>query len=205
MQGEELLVAWLGAIDRVSRNDFVSVENYDALSARVKGDSSLWSERFFTAGANPNAQTTPVKRSFHLATVDTPDLLRHEYQFKQWNLDVIESINFTLVRVQPGIMNLRDAERLSFISLAAKEILNLQDAEHQWIFQFPAKVTDGIKFSTNLGADPLNLASWKDRADGGVHQGVLYFICYKKFFDMGDYRDIQNWFDDAFRTHWRRP
>ena len=204
MQGTELIDIWLNIAERrVPRDRYRPVASLDELPARVRGDSSLWGERFFTPAADPSRQTR-ARRSVHVADAHTPDLLRHEYAFKGWQLEVIESINFFIVRATgtPPILERTPAERGDAIRALAAAVLQMETADHRWVFDIPPAPGEGARFSTDPSADTLHLVSWTSRVDGGISQGRVFFLCYKKFFERADYRDIDLWFDDAFRARY---
>jgi hypothetical protein len=170
----------------------------------VRGDSSMWSERFFQPAADPTRQPQAV-RAFHLAGPGTPDLLRHLYVFDGAPLEVVESINFSLVRSGAPLLPLAPASRASRVRALAARLLQLETPTHRWAFQLPAELADGARFCTDPDADPMSLVSWESRVDGGIRNGQLWFLAYKKFFDRADFRDIDRWFDEPFRAaHGRR-
>jgi hypothetical protein len=169
------------------------------LPEEVRGNSTMWCERFFAPEANPHAQTAPPQRSYHLSTETSPDLLRHVYTVRQVALDVVESVNFTLIRTNRMPPLTPQAARE-----VAKIILNLKDAEHAWTFQVPASLVEGTWFSSDPDADPMSM-SWTDRADGGIRKGALVFLCFKKEADRVGYGDIRKWFDAGFRSGAKTP
>lgn len=197
---DDLIGVWLTVVDRAAAGDWVALPDFDALPPRVRGDSSMWSERFFTPAASPAAQAHAV-RGFHRATALTPDLLRHEYPLGALRLDVVESINFFVVRVDgtPAILQVPVAERPDRVRAAAAAILRLDADNHHWVFRLPAVLSEGSRFDTDEAADPLYLPSWESRVDGGIHDGRLYFVCYKKFFERASFRDGDRWFDGNAR------
>ena len=99
MLDDELVTIWLDSIDRVAPDAYKTVA-FDALPPEVRGDSSLWSERFFTAAANPHNRKAVVQWSYHLATADTPDVLRCEYSVQKYDLDVIETRSYVITRIR---------------------------------------------------------------------------------------------------------
>lgn len=202
MEGDELVTIWLSSIDRASRKGFVPLASLKALPDNVRGDTSLWSERFFTSEANPYHQTSGVKYSYHLSTDDTPDLLRYEYEVKWLGLEVIESSSYALIRVRQRVNfhDLKQEDRVSLVNRTAQVLLNMQDEHHKWDFRFPDAIADNSRFSTDPTADPIVMSSWMSRADGGIHRGDLYFLLFKRIPERAGYRDIQRWFDSAFRN-----
>jgi hypothetical protein len=206
LEGKELVSAWLKSVAQVPLKTFTVIDDFQELPARVRGDSSLWSERFFSNQAHPHKQKDKVRHGVHVATASTPDMILHQYRVKELDLTVVESVNFTLIFVGGvTLFNALERDRPDLIHQAAEIILNLKDNDHQWSFQFPEKLEDNAMFSTNPEVDPFAMYSWADRADGGIYRRVLYFLLFKKIPDRMGYQDTQSWFDQAFRTKWRRP
>jgi hypothetical protein len=199
MQGEQLIHMWLNVTDRASAEGYIPIRDFGSLPARVRGDTSLWSEHFLTPSANPQHRKSGVQFGVHLSTRDTPDLLRYEYPLEAWRLTIIESNNFMLIRAGGVLLNSPQPVLRKSIEAAAAAVLNMSDADHAWTFQFPDQIEDGAIFSTKPEADPLFLPQWTDRADGGFHKGVLFFLCYKKVLEIAGYEDIKRWFDADFR------
>jgi len=202
VQGEQLIRTWLGVVDKVPPAALIEISDYSQLPNSVRGNSSLWSQRFFSVQADPHKQQTKVKLRVHLSTEDTPDLLLQNYEFKSWHVSVVESNNFTLIRVSGGAdpCSLGEVQGRDFVQTVAHLILNVKDDEHVWRFELPDRLSDGIIFSTNPQVDPLYLAQWSDRADGGIYKGTLFFLCYKKLLSVAGYEDIKMWFDKDFRA-----
>jgi len=206
LEGKELVSAWLRSVAQVPLKTFIPVDSFQDLPARVRGDSSLWSERFFSDLAHPHKQTNKVQHGIHVATENTPDLILYQYRVNDLELTVVESINFTLVFVGGiALFNMLERNRSEAINQAAKTVLNLKDDDHQWSFHFPEKLDDNAMFSTNPDVDPFAMYSWVGRADGGIYKRVLYFILFKKAPERMGYQNTQSWFDPAFRAKWRRP
>jgi hypothetical protein len=191
------VTGWLQAVDRVTPGQYKNLESFEALpdGAHVRADSESWSARFFTPKFDPYRQTEPVKRSFHNAGADTYDMLRHQYAAQSLSLEVIETVTFTLLRFGPSksLLSLPEENKRKAIMRAASAVLHLPDD-----FQFPAPVIEGALFSTHAEANPITLRSWTARVDGGIHNGQLFFICYKRQ-EPADGKLIflngQHWFD----------
>ena len=75
---------------------------------------------------------------------------------------------------------------------------DLKDAPYEWTFHFPADIGEGVRFSTNPESACDRMWSWAYRVDGGIHEGRLYFLCFKKR-EMTSGKmvtlDGQHWFD----------
>lgn len=211
-ESEKLISIWLDIVDRVSPGDYEELTDFKSLpdGERVRLDSTRWSERFFTKAANPYNEALKAKRSIHRSTPDTYDLLRHQYAALGLEMVVIETVEFTLIRVgQAGLdlLKVDEKDRAKEIEKAAGLILNLhgvyiekggKDAKYSWVFRFPDAIREGTRFSTHPEASPRMMWSWANRADGGIRNGQLYFLCFKKH-EPTDGRliflDSDHWFD----------
>ena len=196
MLDDELVTIWLDSIDRVAPDAYNPVA-FDLLPPEVRGDSSLWSERFFTAAANPHNRKAVVQWSYHLATADTPDVLRGKYSVQKYDLDVIETRSYLITRIRVNESPNREA-----ILAAAEDLLLKPQGMATWTFQSIESLNDGSRFSTNPTVSPLRIATWEDRTDGGIRRGYLFFLRFKKSFDLIGYPDLRRWFDESFR---RKP
>jgi hypothetical protein len=193
---DELVTIWLDSIDRVETNAYKPVM-FEALPAAVRGDSSLWADRFFTDAANPHNHKAAVKWTYHLSTESTPDILRGEHIVQKYALEVIETRSYLITRVRGTAPQSRSA-----VLAAAEDLLRRPESTATWSFQFPEVLNEGSRFSTNPTVGPLRITTWEDRTDGGVRGGVLYFLRFKKSFELLGYPDLRRWFDESFR---RKP
>jgi hypothetical protein len=168
---------WLAGVERASDRGFAPVPGAVDLPAEVLADSCYWCDEVFSPDANPH-DAPDVWRGVHLATRSTPDLLRHVYTTQGIGLAVTEGRNFILVEVDPrsaDVLALPRAERPAAVHRVAEAIFRAPPS-----FQVPPEIDEGARFSTDDGAEPLLLAAWSRRVEGGVRGGRLYFLCYKK-------------------------
>jgi hypothetical protein len=160
---------------------------------RVEHDSRQWAERLFRPNTSPY-RVTPVQRTVHHATDDTFDLLRHAYRVKVKDrvlgLEVLESVEFVLVRVAPegGLVSGGEAALASDIADIANSVLRMEgsavgpmgeDEPYVWSFQYERPLGEGSRFSTAPAAEPLMLRTFAGRLDGGIRGGVPFFLAYK--------------------------
>lgn len=185
----EILSTWLEFVDRVPPEQYVAIGEVAALPHSVYADSYRWSNAFLRPEIHPYLETLRVKRSVHLATEDTLDLLRHEYET---GLEIVESRMFSVMRVRH-----RGDLRMEIVR-AATSVLKLPAD-----FRYPEVLEEGATFSTNPTQHPMVL-DWPERMDGGIRNGRLWFLCYKRSQGVLGYRDPKAWFDDEFRARWRR-
>jgi hypothetical protein len=211
-RSREALDVWLPMLERARLGDYVPLAGFQQLSggSGVETDSRLWSERFFSSGAGPYAAGVEVKRSVHATTADTVDVLRHEYNAGGFELVVHETGEFMMITVERGmgdLLRLTRRDQVIQIEQAAMRILAVrgtfigQDMEPQayhWVFQFPPSITEGTRFSTDASKDVSMMWSWANRVDGGIHDGRVYFMAFKRREATDGRRvfiDMRHWFD----------
>ncbi|RMF85396.1 MAG: hypothetical protein D6744_01475, partial [Planctomycetota bacterium] len=49
----DLVAIWLASVDRVTRDDWTALEDWGMLDSAVRGNSSMWLERFLSPAADP--------------------------------------------------------------------------------------------------------------------------------------------------------
>ncbi|RMF75393.1 MAG: hypothetical protein D6744_13595, partial [Planctomycetota bacterium] len=149
-----------------------------------------------------------VDHSIHLATDETSDLLRHEYEVGGRRLVVTEQRNFALVDLpDPGFdpADTDEAAKQDAVRRTAQQILNVAGGERKLEFKFPGPLVEGARFSTNAAADPRTLGDWSQRVDGGIREGKLWFLFFKKHPQRVGFEDSQDWFSDSFRAQFATP
>jgi hypothetical protein len=195
MTDDQLITIWLDSIDRVPADGYRPVTEWAALPSAVRGDATFWAGRFFTPEANPHNHRDTVQWAYHLATEKTPDILRYRSKVDSYELDVIETRGYLLVRVR----RLLPPNTAAVVAVAEKVLLKPEGMD-SWNFHFPAALVEGTRFSTNQDAGPLRIASWEDLVAGGIRNGSLYFLRCKKVLDRMGYPDLRGWFDNTFRN-----
>lgn len=179
----ELIADWWQAVEEARAEDFVEVAGVGKLPGAALADSRLWCAEFFRPEAIPYRKELRARHAFHVAREATFDFLRHEYEVGGMPVRVLESRNFTLLRIPRA-----DVSRVPEI---AGSLLKLTGE-----FLFSPK-TDS--FSTGPFVHPMSMSSWDQRVDGGVRGGELYFLCYKRVPQRMGFPSATGWFDDEFR------
>jgi hypothetical protein len=206
---EQRLSGWLAAVRRVPPEGFTEVARLEDICRQVCADSWFWCDAMFTEQANPHSQALGRRHAFHVATEDTPDLLRHEYTVAGLDLAVTESRNFVLVEVARSsldLLGLAGPDRAAAVRRIAESLFAQAGRAQFVVFSGPAEacslddIVEGTALCTNPSADPVLLSCWADRMECGIQEGRLYFLCYKKSSQRAGYENAQQWFDDAFRA-----
>lgn len=210
MKDSELLEDLADTFARASQKGFVTLEKVEEIPAQALADSKFWSSNFFTEKANPHQQTGSVKYGFHLATDDTIDLLRFEFQVGDLEITIIEAQQATMMQIkQTAPLSAQTIDRI------AQQVLRMKYEKHEgeimadedlvWKFQYPSSIGEKSRFSTAPDKEPFGGASWRTVVDGGVQGGKLFFLCYKKNVQLGGFQgNPKRWFDDKFRSRWQR-
>jgi len=186
---------WIDAVEKARAEGFDEIANDDDLPAGARADSLYWSRAFFTQGVSPYEPSQRVRRAVHRATASTPDLVRHEYEASALRLTVTEGRSFTLIviaRESLDILALPEAERPNAVARAAAALFHADCVDGR-CFQVPEDLAEGVFFSTNPGADPRLLGAWKDRIDGGIRGGELFFLLYKRLSWMTGWLNGSEW------------
>lgn len=171
------LIGWLEALERAGLQDYVKDWAAVPDAEGVRHNSENWCGRVFRPDFNPYRQTGKVDLSASPARPDTFDVLRHEYSVQGMRLEVLETVRFMVVRFEMSstLSQLDEQEKRRAISRTAAGVLNVSGD-----FRFPPTTSEWYLFSTRPEANPITLVAWTDRVDGGIRNGRLFFVCYKR-------------------------
>jgi len=194
MLEKELTGLWMESIASIPSAAWRSLPDIASLPPAVRGDSSLWCERFFTPEADPHLRPAEVQWSYALATNQTPDAIRYIYSAAPYDLDTIETRAFTVVRLKLRTFT------AATIQSAAGQLLQPPNIGNSWDFHLPEALTEGFRFSSDPSTNPLEIPSWEDLVEGGIRAGAPYFIRFKKVFQLQGYPNPRTWFDSDFRA-----
>jgi hypothetical protein len=220
-EARQIISDWIEGVARAEAQGFSPLAALDDLPGAMRADSQMWCERFFARKGGPyrpgSEEAGATRRAVHLATDGTFDLLRHEYDVvtrpakgktpeERIGLVVCESRMFVHVRFARGacVLARPAAERQAEVLRLYGAVLRLVGEEHLWTFTFPDAIEDGATFSTAPAAHPMMLASWTERADGGLRGGELSFVGAKKVAQLLGFPSPYHWFDEDFRAARRR-
>lgn len=201
----ELARCWLAAVDRAEA--YTPLRDLTELPPQALASSGFWCASLFPACADPHEPALSARCSVHVATADTLDLLKHDYVVNGISVALIESRNFALLRVareNADILAQAASKRAEEIRRVAAAIFGGADGQPVPAFELPKKIEEGVTFSTAPSANPLLIATWRERIDGGIHHEGLYFLCYKRISQMVGFWNGQEWFDEEFRAKHQR-
>lgn len=188
------VVAWLAAVDEVGPGGWQIIADASQIPAHARADSHYWCELVFAPEANPH-DVPQVARAIHRGGGCSPDLIRYDYEARGLHLQVIEGRNFVLVRVDRrslDLLALPEPERALAVTRAAEALFR-----QPLCFCHCEPLANGSLFCTSPTADPRLLASWAERAEGGVRDGELWFAAYKRVSQLVGFANPNQWFRDA--------
>jgi hypothetical protein len=194
--------AWLAAVDDVDPSDWKPIADTAELPAQARADSRYWCDQVFCRGANPY-DAPDTTRAIRCGAGCAPDLVRHDYTADGLLLHVVESRNFLLVSIDRrslDVLALPEGERAAAVARAAQTIFRAPLS-----FCLCKPPADGALFCTDPHADPMLVASWAERADGGVRGGELWFACYKRVSQLVGFANPAQWFRDERCSARRAP
>ena len=190
---------WLRAISDLPENGFQQLDGQGKLPPNVRGELNYFDDKFFVEGARPLLQQK-LELWVHRATDTTPDVVRFKYRVGGLRLTVLETTNVALVWVRgEKLSSTPQEQRGAVIASVARQLLNVKGTSHDWKFGPDARMGEEGNFSTDATVDPATMATWEQRADGGVMHGTLYFFLYKRSPSRLGYQNAGNWFDPEFR------
>ncbi len=109
---------------------------------------------------------------------------------------VVETRNWAILSVDAELLELPDEERLpalkSWISVLLESPLHG--------YELPEEVAEGTMFSISASSHPMMLSSWHERADGGIRNGALWFLCFKRVPQLMGFSNPDLWFEEPFRN-----
>ncbi len=188
---------WLAEVDRADGREWVTLGSADELPPEVRADSQYWCDLLLAAAANPYDAADTV-HAYHLATADTPDLVKHEFTSGGRRMRVIEGCNFLVLEPAQAHFDLRalaPASRAETIAALSRAVLRAPPAEQC----FPGEIGEEASFCSDESADPLLLGDASARCDGVVRDGSVRLLCYKKPSQIVGFASPNAWFDEAFR------
>ena len=214
VDGLGLFEQFVEDLARAEANGFTPLASFDDLGdgPGVRHDSEVWCDRFLTPEANPWRDGADTERSVHPSTDDLDDMLLTRCALdEELAIEVVESIEFILVRLQPLVPVLGASASQTDAAveqLADKVLLRAgsgstatgEEESYRWDFHYFPPLDDGTRFSSAPDAFPMNLPGWWSRLDGGIESGQLVFFGPKKR-TSGDGRMVflngRAWFDGS--------
>ena len=188
------LAAWLAAVDAVTPNEWASLPDLSELPPHVHADSVYWCDHVFLPDANPHDAPGAV-HAVRCGDGSHPDLISHVYTAKGLDLDIVEGRNFVRVRVSRrslDLLALPEAERPEAVARVTEALFREPLA-----FNHCEPLADQSSFCSNKAIDPQVLASWAQRTEGGLRDGELWFVCYKRVSQLVGFANAAQWFSDT--------
>jgi hypothetical protein len=187
------ITRWLSAVDRASARAFEEIAGPDDIAEQARAESEYWCDEVFSPEANPH-DAKAVRRCAHRAPRGGPDLLRHQYEAAGLAVTVTEGRNFLLIEIDRrslDLLSLPKERRAGAIRRVARALFRGASVPSS---RLPRELEEGAHFTTDEGAEPMLLPSWRHRIDGGIRSGRLYFLVYKKVPQRIGFARDDRWF-----------
>ncbi|MBU0718345.1 MAG: hypothetical protein KJ749_08860, partial [Planctomycetes bacterium] len=207
-------------------SDFVDV-TFELLPKAVKGQMYTWLASTVQWEAHPQRRGWPYKdggpvyhekggvfdvRVFAAYAKPEHDLI--EYRWKRFgqNLRVVASCNAMYLDINHaelqrnseldeygnGLVDRAEALVSKIIRLSGEDPA-LDGRPFEIDLPWPEDLKEGVAFSSNEERSIMRLASWYQRVDAYVEDGVLHILLYKKAPQAVGYFNATKWFPDDFR------
>jgi hypothetical protein len=148
--------ALISAVDAIREDDYVAVEDADALSFRDAERSSIWTSRFLRRRADP-FHVAAVRTSVHYGSERAAaDVVRYAYAVDDCNLVVLETWSYLALKVRGAAREVLESDdprdRLETLVM---QVVRTSSTErgHDWTFVYPHRIEQGARFSTAPAQD----------------------------------------------------
>ncbi|MEE2829147.1 MAG: hypothetical protein VX498_08160 [Myxococcota bacterium] len=204
-------------VSQAEAEGFESIEGFGVLpdGSSVAEDSRGWCHRIFAEGVSPWREGSGAERSVRRGSGTKADLLRHHWSSGEHRLELVESIEWLFLRVQPkdggAPASWEEARRWLDAVLRTKGVEYDsfgQERPYELGFRFEGPVTDGAGFSTPKTAPNELTESWTDRVDGTLERGGLSLLVHKRRSQSSGrliFLDSKHWFDGQAWESYRAP
>jgi hypothetical protein len=184
--------AWLRLLDEATSR-VVAIDAVLDLPANALATSRVWCARMFHPSADPHRQAR-VSLGLTVSMAGSgADLLIYRFKLAEKEIDIIEDINFILVRTpHPG--RIHGVEQVRAFALLLLKISPNLTFEPRSL-----SIDDEAAFSSAPFEYLPTLRDWTERIDAGFRRGQLYLMCYKRQDQMLGFSSSQDWFDEKFR------
>jgi hypothetical protein len=197
----DFVAYWLDRVAAVEPKDWRAT-GPAGLDKGLRSETATWCGRHLAADADPYRRKkgplpeASVSKPGSPEAKPTIDLLRTRYDIDDLPAELIEGRNFTLARVaaETVLRGSPQARKTELLRLAGVLL------SRSWPFQLPESLEEGSQFTSNPARRPGKVDAWEDQAMGGIRQGQLWFLCFRKVPGVSSYLNDMQWFPDAFRA-----
>jgi hypothetical protein len=209
------IASWWTTLAEAQRLGFEPFAGWEALpdGASVRRDATSFAARVLSPAFDPWRTDGAVSHTVHRATERTPDILRHRFAVltagAEARVVVTETALYLRIDVEDRpISSLSPPERAMAVGRVASAALRTSGTRiaredrlphpYELVFLHDAPIAEGSVFSTARQISLRRMWSWPERVDGGVQDGRVYLVAFRKFERSGQWDialDPKHWFD----------
>jgi hypothetical protein len=210
------IAAWWTALAEAQRLGFEPFAGWEALpdGESVRREATTFAARVLSPAFDPWKTGGAVSHTVHRATDRTPDILRHRFAVRTAGAEarvvVTETALYLRVDVEDRSLSslLSPPERAMAVGRVASAALQTSGTRiaredrlphpYELVFLHDAPIVEGSVFSTARQLSLRKMWSWPERVDGGVQDGRVYFVAFRKLERSGQWDvalDPKHWFD----------
>jgi hypothetical protein len=175
-------------------NRFIPVE-YAKLPPAIRSQADNYLAFYLTPEAQPAKDPKFTTRMFSTTDESEDDLIEYRWTFNGLSLRAVQSLNALKLDIPLGAQS--DVQKAKDLvdSLIKLKGTDLDGKEYEVKLQWPNKLSDGVRFSSNPNSNIRSLLRWQDRLDAFVEGGRLSILIYKKIPQLAGYQDGSQWFE----------
>ena len=173
---------------------FTPVE-YTKLPPAIRSQVKNYLAFFLTAEAQPAKDPAFETRTFSTTDGSENDLVEFRWTFAGLSLRAVQSLNALKLDVPLDAQSDVQTVKALIDSLAKLKGTDVNGKEYEVKLQWPNKLSDGVRFSSNPNSNIRSLSRWQDRLDAFVEGGRLSILFYKKIPQLAGYQDGSQWFE----------
>jgi hypothetical protein len=173
---------------------FTLVE-YTKLPPAIRSQADNYLAFFLTPEAQPSKDPAFATRMFSTTDESEDDLVDYRWTFNGLSLRAVQSLNAVKLDIPLGAQS--DVQKVKDLvdSVARLKGTDVDGKEYEVKLQWPNKLSDGVRFSSNPNSNIRSLLRWQDRLDAFVEKGRLSILIYKKIPQLAGYQDGSQWFE----------
>lgn len=172
---------------------FKSID-YAKLSSAIRSQTENYLAFYLTPEGQPQKDAHLAVRTFAATERSQNDLVEYRWTVAGVQLRAVQSWNAMKVDIPLSTHASREQVKALVASIVKLKGTDIEGNEYEVPLQWPDKLADGAKFSSNPNADIRFLPNWHARIDAFVQGNHLSILIYKKIPQLMGYQDGSKWF-----------
>lgn len=177
---------------------FVATKDQD-MPLAVRENVRNWLEFVLNPAFSPAGNPAARIRYYSARAKGEDDLIEHRWPSRFGQLRLVQGRN--VMKLEMPLKAMDDPKRLEQAKEMTAAVVKLKgkdvyDQDYSIELQWPARLGDGARFSSNPTQDINRLHTWARRVDAEVTGDTLSLYFYKKVPQLMAYQDGSTWFKD---------